>query len=153
MIQFHLSNREITNLYFQMSCSKCSHGAENGKLLFDHIFAEHMKETRLFCSTCEYQGNTPSAVLLHFTRAHEFDKEMCPECGKVVRSLAQHKAIHNPELCRQHKCDECGKGFASNVDLRRHEMIHSGLKPHACTGEERIELRRPSTDDSLPIIF
>lgn len=130
-----------------MTCSKCSYKAEDGKQLFEHLFGEHLKDMSLFCSHCDFQGTTPSAVLLHLTENHGYDKEMCPQCGKVVRNLPQHKIIHNPQLYRQHKCDECGKGFVSNVDLRRHEMIHSGLKPHACTGERETDYQ-----EEIPLI-
>ena len=33
---------------------------------------------------------------------------------------------------RDHKCEECSKGFFTRQELEAHERTHTGLKPYAC---------------------
>ena len=37
-----------------------------------------------------------------------------------------------PAVGRSHICPLCGKGFPTKSELKRHNMIHTGLKPHKC---------------------
>ena len=33
---------------------------------------------------------------------------------------------------RDHKCEECSKGFFTRQELEAHERTHTGIKPYAC---------------------
>lgn len=46
--------------------------------------------------------------------------------GKKVSESAALKPRH-------HKCDTCGKAFLGKNDLRKHSLIHTGLRPHVCS--------------------
>lgn len=55
----------------------------------------------------------------------------CPVCGKVLTApwhLRRHMEIHLPmeERAKPFSCDECGKGFLSLYDMRRHTFKHAG---------------------------
>lgn len=55
----------------------------------------------------------------------------CPFCNQNVKrsSLTQHiKYMHNSKP----QCDVCSKTFANQNNLRRHMMIHSGIKEFEC---------------------
>ena len=32
-----------------------------------------------------------------------------------------------------HRCDACGRSFKKRCDLRRHERMHTGVKPYSCS--------------------
>ena len=34
---------------------------------------------------------------------------------------------------KPHTCTECEKQFATKRNLKRHILIHTGVRPHACT--------------------
>ena len=59
---------------------------------------------------------------------------LCPECGNSFGSastLIDHRKRKHLEM-RDHKCEECSKGFFTRQELEAHERTHTGLKPYAC---------------------
>ncbi|KAI8785957.1 zinc finger protein 708 [Biomphalaria glabrata] len=57
----------------------------------------------------------------------------CNDCGKGFADrfrLARHKRAHTSG--KSHKCLECGKEFLEKFVLNRHEKTHSKDKPHKC---------------------
>ena len=63
----------------------------------------------------------------------------CDECGrgfKVIKDLMKHKKKpHTAEyLAFKHPCpiDKCGKRFRKEVALKRHMLLHQGVRPFKC---------------------
>lgn len=48
---------------------------------------------------------------------------------------ARIKTIHKD--IRSHACNDCGKNFVSNMDLKRHLNTHIGVKPFHCDQSEK----------------
>lgn len=58
--------------------------------------------------------------------------------GRVLHAA---KRLPSPPSClhtekltrtRRHVCEVCGKEFSQRVQLQRHELIHTGVRPYAC---------------------
>ncbi|XP_008119839.2 zinc finger protein 586 [Anolis carolinensis] len=71
---------------------------------------------------------------LQHERYHIAEKaHKCQECGKCFASkshLRQHQAIHTGD--KPYSCQECGKCFISTSGLLRHLRTHTGEKPYRC---------------------
>ena len=75
-----------------------------------------------------------------------------PLQGGIQSELLKH------ELSKlyKYKCDECGKFFTSNWELRRHSTSHSGIKAFVCdlcnkryTRKENLVLHKKSVHNAL----
>lgn len=84
-------------------CNLCGKGFETAEVLTGHMLLHSVTSVYVTCPFC---------------------------CQKVRRnSLTQHiKYVHNTKP----QCDICSKTFANQNNLKRHLMIHSGIKDFEC---------------------
>uniref|UniRef100_A0A3P9B9Y8 C2H2-type domain-containing protein n=1 Tax=Maylandia zebra TaxID=106582 RepID=A0A3P9B9Y8_9CICH len=57
----------------------------------------------------------------------------CELCGKSFTqagAVKRHQLIHSG--VKAYSCDMCGKSFTLAETLKRHQLIHSGFKPYSC---------------------
>lgn len=64
----------------------------------------------------------------------ESNKIVCTHngCNRLFRnreSLRRHGLVHRPKTF---KCEYCEKSFVENSKLKRHYLVHTGLKPFRC---------------------
>lgn len=98
----------------------------------------------LSCKKCLITKDSPAEMERHLNSEHDVPIKMCPICGERTAHLNKHKSVHVPVKEKQHRCDECGKGFRQRSYLKAHMEIHDkgkSLECKICNGRYRNELK------------
>lgn len=86
------------------------------------------------CNFCPFRCASRNTIIAHIKECHEPDKPfVCIQCNKKFgrrSDLKKHSIVHTG--IRPFNCPVCGKNFSRNTNLTKHLRIHSGLKPHVC---------------------
>ena len=86
------------------------------------------------CSCCDKVFRFDIFRTVHESRQKEkFNKSSCSYCGKlfpVGRYLKRHEMIHLG--IKPHKCSVCGKDFVKAHQLKSHLRVHTGETPYQC---------------------
>ncbi|XP_072936274.1 uncharacterized protein [Epargyreus clarus] len=86
------------------------------------------------CVECHLVFAERSQYVQHTKQVHGIDKPYnCPECDKSFgrrSDLRKHSVVHTG--VRPFQCQYCFKSFSRNTNLSKHLRIHAGHKPHVC---------------------
>jgi KRAB domain-containing zinc finger protein len=122
----HEKTHKIIPLIDYLKCSHCDKLFKEKRLLKNHVQLVHEK-SRMYV----YNINLSFYSYVNNNVVH---RKQCYECGFIATcsgSLNKHrKAVHLK--LRNHICDECKQGFATNQQLLRHLRTHSGARPFPC---------------------
>jgi len=110
-------------------CTVCGKSVKDMK---SHMKVNH-SETNQRTMQCHVEGcksmfRTKQEVTNHYNRVHLDIKAQCSICLQWLKNLPEHiSQVHNRD--RKHVCNECGKQFFKNSDLKLHiERVHTGKR-------------------------
>lgn len=87
------------------------------------------------CRYCDVIVNKMYEYMMHLKDFHDdLKKFVCQQCGKkffTEKNLKSHIGVHSGE--RNYMCDVCGFSFQAQNNLISHRRIHTGVKPYKCT--------------------
>ncbi|CAG0880122.1 unnamed protein product [Darwinula stevensoni] len=123
----------------QHVCLVCNKPFSKPCFLERHL-GTHDPSLRPFsCSQCGKSFSYRQLLQRHIHATHESRKQddfyVCPVCHKAYL----HKHTLKDHLSREHlkekrySCEECGKVFFKQDDLKKHLRIHSDDRPFICT--------------------
>lgn len=116
------------------TCDLCKRTFNQFSNLTTHLKRIHIGIRRHACSKCG-KGFKSNYELKQHSITHTGEKPFtCDSCKKSFSRLChlkRHlKSVH--QGIRSHACKECGKGFISNTDFKRHSITHTREKPFTC---------------------
>ena len=98
----------------------------------------------ILCEFCDKQFSDQKGLTRHKRLKHEgfgFECDICDYSAATPLGLVKHRSskhgINLSEVPEEvssssHQCLDCGKFYNSTTSLRRHQLVHAGIRPFAC---------------------
>ena len=133
VLRDHILTQHETNVK-NHKCPHCDYTAKLPVYLKRHINRLHQAtEIRFRCDKCNY-GTATKQNLTHHYNIHKTEAPFtCPDndCLKSFKS-AKHLRNHIYSKRRDFACSECDKNFPSQPELKKHMIMHTGIKENVC---------------------
>ena len=104
VLKFHQEREHGAKVKICNICGKSVNRSMNRHMLLVHTVGKHLQ-----CDKCDYQTNNKSSLNRHMLR-HSDD----------------------PNKGRNFPCNFCHRAFYTNKELKKHLLVHSGIKPYKC---------------------
>ncbi|XP_063629095.1 zinc finger protein 33A-like [Cydia splendana] len=111
-------------------CSLCGKGFESAEILTGHTLLHNVTGLLVMCPFCK-QLIRRNALTQHIKYGHNNIKPRCNVCLKTFanpNNLKRHMMIHSG--IRQFECDICFKRFHQKITMQTHRLTH--INPFSC---------------------
>ena len=132
----HLSGEDAAVV--RRACNSCGKTFSSAQSLRTHQRNVHKEEgERLICDRCAMDSGTCKCSSSKADDAAEKENErtvVCPLCNKTLaaRRMAGHLHYHRQSSLRPYICQQCSKTFTHAASLKRHALLHTGVKVFTC---------------------
>lgn len=111
-------------------CNLCGKGFESAEILTGHMLLHNVAGLLVTCPFC-HQVIRRNALTQHIKYGHNNIKPKCDLCSKTFanpNNLKRHMMIHSG--IREFECDICLKRFHQKITMQTHRLTH--MNPFAC---------------------
>ncbi|KAL0861665.1 hypothetical protein ABMA27_009153 [Loxostege sticticalis] len=111
-------------------CNLCGKGFESAQILTGHTLLHSVTGQLLLCPFCN-QPIRRNALTQHIKYAHNNIKPKCSICFKTFanpNNLKRHMMIHSG--IKEFECDICLKQFHQKISMQTHRLTH--MNPYSC---------------------
>ncbi|CAH0403046.1 unnamed protein product [Chilo suppressalis] len=111
-------------------CNLCGKGFETAEILAGHSILHNVTGLLVACPFCNqvFRRNT---LTQHIKHVHNHIKPRCDVCAKTFanpNNLKRHMMIHSG--IREFECDLCFKRFHQKITMQTHRLTH--VNPYSC---------------------
>ena len=103
-----------------------------------HQLQRHLDSHQDKNISCPVKGCTFKTINTQRIENHvkNFHKERCcHECDfrtTIHKEYIRHKNAHSKKIIRTYKCPHCSKTFASIHNMKKHQVVHTGMREFQC---------------------
>lgn len=111
-------------------CNLCGKGFESAEILTGHTLLHSVTGLLITCPFCN-QAVRRNALTQHIKYGHNNIKPRCSICFKTFanpNNLKRHMMIHSG--IREFECDICFKRFHQKITMQTHRLTH--MDPYSC---------------------
>ena len=124
----HMKNHmESVHEKVKIGCPQCGKMIGTGSLR-SHVKIVHEKRRDYICPECEKTFQNKSHLRNHVQRVHLNMREECPDCGKMVQDLHNHRTFVHLKV-KNFPCELCDTRCTTSTALRKHiSSVHKEEK-------------------------
>ena len=100
---------------------------------FKHMETVHKLGEKLSCEICAYVTTNKYTLQTHMKIHSDERPHACQHCGKTFKHKEMLKRCQRK--CTGEglfECSSCGRKFCDKQRMKEHELLHEGIRPHAC---------------------